>query len=255
MKTQIYDMYPETYIRLLSFVRDFAANHSTNRLPSEENLALQLGVSRVKIRDVLSQLEAAGYVVRKRGVGTLVNRNVLAERARLDIDTIYVDVVGSYGLHPSALVKEPKSIEPSPEMVAKMELASDEKVYLLEKVVYGDGMPVILIEDYIPARYFDGENHDRELLERNFFHYLQKLCDDMLESALVHIDAVLAEGVVATTMEVETGFPLMKLDSVCYNKAVEPVMYSIEHYNTKIIPFSFQKRVLTGKFKGEEPPK
>ncbi len=255
MKTQIYDQYPETYIRLLAYVREFAETHMTNRLPSEENLAVQLGVSRVKIRDVLSQLEAAGYVVRKRGVGTLINRHFLAERARLDIDTIYVDVVERYGLNATALVKEPYSVEPTVEMMEKLALEQGEQVYRLEKVVYGDGIPVILIADHIPARYYDSENHDRDLLERNFFHFLQTLCDDMLESSLIHVDACLAEGELSKSMEVAEGYPLMKLDSVCYNKAIEPVMCSVEYYNTKIIPFSFQKRVLTGKFKGEEPPK
>lgn len=254
MKSQIYDQYPETYIRLLAYVREYANNHETSRLPSEENLATHLGVSRVKIRDVLSQLEAVGYVVRKRGVGTLINRQILAETARLDMDTIYVDVVKSYGLNSTALVHEPKSIVPTPAMVEKLSLEPGEMVYLLEKVVYGDGVPVILIEDYIPGHYFDNGNPDRDLLVRNFFHFLQKLCDDLLENSLVHVDTCVAQDQLAATMEVEAGYPLLKLDAVCYNKGIEPVLYSVEYYNTKIIPFSFQKRVLTGKFKGELPP-
>ena len=29
----------------------------------------------------------------------------------------------------------------------------------------------------------------------------------------------------------------------------------MEYYNTKLIPFSFQKRILSGKFKRDDPPK
>ena len=83
MKKQSYEQYPETYLKLLHLIRTFAAESDSDRLPSEENMAAQLGVSRVKVRDELSKLEAAGYVTRKRGVGTLVNRYVLQEAARL----------------------------------------------------------------------------------------------------------------------------------------------------------------------------
>lgn len=81
MRAQPYERYPATCVRLLKWIRAFAETNTSDRLPSEENIAGQLGVSRVKIRDVLSQLEAAGYVTRKRGVGTLINRYVLAEAA------------------------------------------------------------------------------------------------------------------------------------------------------------------------------
>ena len=73
MKKQNYEMYPETYVRLLALIQEFAARNQGNRLPSEEQMAVQLGVSRVKIRDVLSQLEAAGRTGRHRdSVGSVL---------------------------------------------------------------------------------------------------------------------------------------------------------------------------------------
>ena len=49
MKSQPYDLYPETYIRLLEWIRAYAKEHTGNRLPSEADLAAQFGVSRVKM--------------------------------------------------------------------------------------------------------------------------------------------------------------------------------------------------------------
>ena len=86
---------------------------------TQAQLAGQLGVSRVKIRDVLSQLEAAGYVTRKRGVGTLINRYVLAEAARLDIDSSYVDIVASYGYTPRATLRKLKLLSPASPILAE----------------------------------------------------------------------------------------------------------------------------------------
>ena len=113
MRAQPYERYPATCVRLLKWIRAFAETNTSDRLPSEENIAGQLGVSRVKIRDVLSQLEAAGYVTRKRGVGTLINRYVLAEAARLDIDSTYVDIVASCGYTPRATLRKLKLLSPA----------------------------------------------------------------------------------------------------------------------------------------------
>lgn len=47
------------------------------RLPSEKQLALELGVSRTTIREALQSLEEAGVVSRQHGVGTRVNYHVV----------------------------------------------------------------------------------------------------------------------------------------------------------------------------------
>ena len=256
MKTQPYEQYPETYIKLLQWIREFVQKHDTNRLPSEEELAVRFGVSRVKIRDVLSQLEAAGYVTRKRGVGTRANRYVLAEAARLDIDSIYVDIIVSYGYRPRSILHKLKLLREPPQLVLqKLGLQPGGSVYQFEKIIYADDQPVIFVVDYIPAQYYDdSENSNLALMDTNIFLFLQGMCNELLEAFMVHMDVCLAEGQLADIMELKEGFPLMKLDSVCYTQASEAVMYSVEYYNTKLIPFSFQKRVLSGKFKRNLPP-
>ena len=255
MKQQPYERYPETYIRLLQWIRDYAQVHTGNRLPSEENLAHQLGVSRVKIRDVLAQLEAAGYITRKRGVGTMINRFVLAEAARLDIDSIYVDIVASYGYRPRSTLFQMKRLSQPPEPVLeKLQLQPDDGLYLFEKIIYADDRPVIVVDDYIPAQLYDSTNWDLMLMDTDFYIFLQSMCDELLQTVTVHMDACNAGQKLAKAMGVTEGSALLKLDSVFYTQASEAIAYSVEYYNTKLIPFSFQKRILSGKFKRDDPP-
>ena len=54
------------------------------QLPSELELTEVLGVSRTVVRDALSELERDGYLERVRGIGTLVNRDVLKVENRMD---------------------------------------------------------------------------------------------------------------------------------------------------------------------------
>lgn len=250
-----YERYPETYIRLLQWIRAFAESHEGNRLPSEEHIAAQLGVSRVKIRDVFSQLEAAGYITRKRGVGTLLNRYVLAEAGRLDIDSIYVEIISKYGYHPHSATHKLKLIQqPARVLQEKLGLQPGDSVYLFEKVVYADDQPLILVEDYLPAHLYESVSCDLTLLDTNIYFFLQSMCDDLLQTATVHLDTFAADERLAKLMQVEPGFPFLKLDTVFYTQSAASVLYSVEYYNTKKIPFSFQKRILSGKFDRNQPP-
>ena len=47
-----------------------------SRLPSESDLALQLGVSRATVRSALARLATQGLVLRKQGNGTYVNAHL-----------------------------------------------------------------------------------------------------------------------------------------------------------------------------------
>lgn len=255
MNKQPYERYPETYIRLLQWIRDYAQTHDGDRLPPEETIAQTLGVSRVKIRDVLAQLEAAGYITRKRGVGTLLNRYVLAEAARLDVDSVYVDIVAAYGYRPHSATRKVKLLSDPPEQVLQhLQLPAGAEVYVFEKVIYANQQPVIVVDDYLPAGLYDRSNYDLTMMDTDFYLFLQSMCDELLQTVTVHMDACCADEKLAHTMQVDTGTALLNLHSVFYTQASEPILYSVEYYNTKLIPFSFQKRILSGKFKRDDPP-
>ena len=61
--------------QLLSAMKDgeFA---SCQRLPRESVLAESLGISRTQLRDILASLEREGFITRRHGVGTIINRHV-----------------------------------------------------------------------------------------------------------------------------------------------------------------------------------
>ena len=72
------------------------------RLPAEVELAARLGVSRTVIRDALAELEREGYVERVRGIGTVVNRRIVALDNRLDQKFEYSAMIRAAGYIPHA---------------------------------------------------------------------------------------------------------------------------------------------------------
>ena len=62
-------------------------------LPSENDLAKRMDVSRTQLRDALARLEREGFISRRHGVGTMINRHVLALAVRMDLEVEFLEMV------------------------------------------------------------------------------------------------------------------------------------------------------------------
>ncbi|MDE7221584.1 MAG: GntR family transcriptional regulator [Oscillospiraceae bacterium] len=232
----------DIYNRLLKIIRSH--NQPLDRLPPEETLAAELGISRVKLRDILAVLEARGYINRKKGIGTIVNRCLLKETVRLDIDAVYEENIAEAGYRPRTLVKKLQYLPGTPEDIAGLlEIQPADATYLVEKVIFADEKPAIMLQDYVLPQYYNQANIDMRVLAKSTFRFVQDYSKDILESIVVHIDACGIQGEQAEEMQVQPGTPILRLDSVCYSFKSQPIMCSVEFHNTKILPYSLFKRL------------
>ena len=72
-----------------------------DKLPRETELSELLGISRTQLRDALSELDREGFITRRHGVGTVINRHVLDVQNRMDIETEFLDIIRQMGYEPS----------------------------------------------------------------------------------------------------------------------------------------------------------
>ena len=59
-----------------------------------------LGISRTQLRDILASLDREGFITRRHGVGTIINRHVLGAPARMDIEVEFLDMIRQSGHTP-----------------------------------------------------------------------------------------------------------------------------------------------------------
>lgn len=237
----------DIYLSLLNLIREYAKTR--DRLPPEDVLAAQVGVSRVKLRDVLAELQSNGYISRKKGVGTLINKYMLCETARLDTNVFLEELIADSGHRPMTLLQKVKLLPNLPEPVcSKLDAAPDESAYLIEKTVFADEIPMIFVTDYVPSRYFDETDMDLRLLASSTFSFVGNCSNEQLDNLIVHLEAVGADAHVADSLRLPQGTPLLRLTSVCYSQRLIPIVFSIEHYNSSLIPLAFQKRVIRSKY-------
>ena len=116
------------------------------QLPSELELADVLGVSRTVVRDALSDLERDGYVERVRGIGTLVNRDVVRVENRMDQKLEFNRMIRSIGRVPHSDNLMVTRETATPELAHEIGLA-------LAKKLWGEKYQVLV------ATHLDRENH------------------------------------------------------------------------------------------------
>ncbi len=237
----------DVYSKLLDMIRSW--EHKSARLPPEDALAAGLKISRVKLRDILALLNAQGYINRKKGMGTVINRCAINETARLDIDVVYEEAIASYGFTPKTSVRKLQYLDKTPENVARyLQCPVDDPVWTVEKVIYADERPAIYLCDFIVPRYFNQKNIDMSLLAKSTFGFIQNYTKDILESIVVHVKASSSSEETAQALELTEGEPVLHLISVCFSFHSEPVLCSVENHNTDVLPYSFFKRMHRTKY-------
>lgn len=211
------------------------------RLPSEVELAEHFGVSRSVIRDVLADLEGEGYVERGRGVGTVVNRQIVNLPSRMDMKFEYNDLIRVSGCVPSTDAVRLYQ-KPADEFLAdKLGVDAGEPLIVCEKRVNASGTPVIYSIDHLPEALF--ERLDWRTLDwaAPVFDLLLDHCGIDVDSFISRLAATPGPAGVRDKLHVAENEALILLDEVGYYKLNRPILHSLGFY-TNYFDFSLLRR-------------
>lgn len=214
---------------------------TSERLPAEVELAARLGVSRTVIRDALSELEREGYVERVRGLGTVVNRRIVALNNRLDQKFEYSAMIRRAGFTPVADQISVQQINADSHLAQVLDLAVGDPVLVVRKRVLADTHPVIYSVDYFSANLFPADTLDTLDFSRPIFDILQEICGISVTSTIAHINAVNGDAAIRQTLAVPSHEALLLMDEVSFSKLAKPVMYSLSYY-TNFFHFSILRK-------------
>lgn len=200
------------------------------RLPAEVDLAATLGVSRSVIRDALAELEREGYVERVRGIGTVINRHVVAVHDRLDQKFEYNAMIRAMGHAPHADHVSVQRLSADRALAARLEIEPGAPVLKVQKRVLADRQPVIWSVDYLPAALFPPSAAERLDFGRPVFDILEEAAGISVTSTVAHVCAVLGDPASRRILTVQPHEALLLLEEVNYTKLAKPVMYSLSYY-------------------------
>ncbi len=214
---------------LLADIRDGRYKDS-DKLPPETELATELGISRTQLRDGLSILEQNGYITRRRGIGTVINRQVVNVITRMDQELEFNAMVKQAGYEPEMILLAVDVKTGDGKIAEKLEVQLNTPVLTLTKLVTADGKPAIFCVDYVAFSIIKNFSYTREDLALPVFHFLSKFCDTDVIMDLSEVKPMVADAFLSDMLQIEEGMPLLYLDEIAYNIDNEVVMYCQEYY-------------------------
>lgn len=193
------------------------------RLPSEEELSASYGVSRMTLRQSLSDLVDEGLLYRKHGVGTFVALQHFA-RDHSHLQNFFENSREN-GLSVDEKILE-MSVIPARLQVAKaLNQVEGEQVIRLKTLRIVEGNPVTIHEAYFSFEKFsDFLQDDVESLSKDLLAYYESR-GFKVRRGIQRLDARLAEPAVAALLEVEEDSPILYKERTLYTEEGIPVEF------------------------------
>lgn len=204
------------------------------KLPTEVVMSQQLGVSRNLLRDCLATLEREGFVSRRRGLGTIINRHVTNTRVRMDLEEEFLDMVEGAGYTAKVAFAREAFIPADAGTIKHLNTTRDSTVYNTEKLVTADGKPAIFCRDYVPAALIKNPDFPRDPY-KPIFDFLAGACETQVYMDLTEVRPMVADEELAGILQIEVGAPVLFMDEVGYDFYGSPVLNSREYYADGIL--------------------
>lgn len=195
---------------------------------SERELARIHNVSLMTARHALVGLEREGIVERRRGAGTFV----AAPKIHFNKLMSYTEHMSSRGLAPRSRVLVAKIIDREPEVAARLGLPSTSPLVKIERLRLTGDEPFALEVCHLPAGEF-GEVVDAPLGRASLFATLEHEYGVELAYADEEVDATAAEGRAAELLQIEPGYPMLRIRQVIYSTKGKATIYVVGLYRSE----------------------
>jgi GntR family transcriptional regulator len=201
-------------------------------LPTEPELALELGVSPGTVRRAMALLERRRLIERRRGRGTVVTQQTTA-RSLFHFFRV-VDASGRK-LEPTSSVVLQQEIGPAgPEERERLQLEEDAPVHRLARLRALEGRAAILEHLCLPAALFPQFSLPiQRALQDEFYVLYQKRFGITVTHAAERLSAVAAGSLEAELLALAPGTPLQRVDRIAIDLQDRPVEWRISLLDTR----------------------
>jgi GntR family transcriptional regulator len=210
------------------------------QLPSENELATQLGISRPTLREALLNLEQEGVVVRKHGVGTFIahayEQRLVSGLERLES---ILELAARQGMELEFTALEVQEEPAGAYLAQKLQVAPGTSLTTVRRVIAVDGTPVAYMDDAAPADQLSVADIDQS--------FNGSVLDLLREKQRLQVGQVVADIIacnsgehLAAKLGLEVGQAILMLEETLYDQEGTVVEFSRNYF----VPEHFRFRVV-----------
>lgn len=199
---------------------------SSQKLPSEYDLAEEFQVSRLTVRRAISELIKRNVLIKQKGKGTYILPQEKIQSGSKGLQG-FTEVAKEQGKAPDTQVVLFEKKANIPNHIAKeLELNYGDYVYHIIRIRSLDNEPMTMENLYIKECFM------RNISEESASHSLFDQIEENISIAYSNqeIEALLATDELAERLTVSTGSALLKVNSVVYSITSVPIMYDESYY-------------------------
>lgn len=212
------------------------------RIPSEMELASELGVSRTTIRDALSRLELEGAIYRKQGAGTFVNEAGLQIKSRLEEIWTYEAMIQAHGYTPSTRIVNISEQPIDRPTASDLDLSPTETVLIVKKLFLADGEPVILTHNFIPTRLI-ATAYPATIFHQPIYQFLRDYGHEHLAYYLSEIVPLIPPATIAETLNLPLEpAALISFEEIGYNQDNKPIVKAFSYFRDDLLRLRLIRR-------------
>lgn len=218
-----------------------------DRLPSEAEFSVRLGVSRPTLREALKSLEQEGVLLRKHGVGTFISSHTPFMEAGLEVLESLERQAKRFGIKLEVTDQTVLERPATSEELDMLAFPKDKPIDILsvDRVIAVKGKPVAYLKDVVPLTYLCKKDLENQFTSSVLDIFLER---DAFPAAIsrAEIEAVKAGTNEALRLGLSKGEALLKLTGQLYNHDEEVMDYSVSYFVPGFFKFHLMRKVPKG---------
>ncbi|KRM00270.1 GntR family transcriptional regulator [Liquorilactobacillus satsumensis] len=207
-----------------------------DRIPSERELAVKFGVSRMTLRQAIQTLVDEGILERHVGSGTYVARRKVQEK--MSGVTSFTELTKEQGKVPSSKTLSYHVTTPSLSEMEKLNLKEKDQVLRMERIRYADETPICFEVATIPAQLV--KEFSKEEVTSSLYHALEE-SGYAIGHAQQTVTAMLASEKIADYLDIKRGDAILRLRQITNLKDGRPFEYVRTQYAGNRFEFYLEK--------------
>ncbi len=201
-----------------------------DRIATEEEMCRTFNISRPVVRQAYASLIQEGIIERHKGKGTFVKSKDVDGNVFMEVSSFNSEM-RRLGLEPKTKVLKLEVTDENQIIMNKYDLSSDlgQKYVHIKRLRYGDDIPKVLVESFMPSDYFPGiENENFE--DVSLYDVMETKYKVTVDHVVRTFEARIIRDEDVELLEVKKKSPIHFVRSSAYDSANRLIEYSIAVY-------------------------